>query len=66
MLIGETVVYFLLYLYLDEVVPNEYGSNKRALFFLDFITKRKRQNKTASLDSSLTGHVATQLLIEDD
>ena len=43
MLVGETFVYFMLYVYLNQVMPNEYGTHKSPLFFLDCITKPKKQ-----------------------
>lgn len=36
MLTGDFLLYLILYLYLDEVLPNEYGTNKHPLFFLGF------------------------------
>lgn len=34
MLVADIFVYGILYLYLDEVLPNEYGTHKHPLFFL--------------------------------
>ena len=41
MLAIDTVAFFILYAYLDEVLPNEYGSRKSAFFF---IGKNKSRN----------------------
>jgi hypothetical protein len=40
MLAGEVIVYFLVFLYLEQVIPNENGTHKHPLFFM------KRSNKS--------------------
>jgi hypothetical protein len=43
MMLGiDTFIFFLLYIYLDEVLPNEYGSNKSPFFFLGIKKKPKQ------------------------
>lgn len=34
MLVADIFIYFLLYLYLDQIMPNEYGISKHPLFIL--------------------------------
>lgn len=46
LLIIDTFFYIVLYFYLDEIIPNEYGVSKHPLFFIKdlFKSKRSRSN----------------------
>jgi ATP-binding cassette subfamily A (ABC1) protein 3 len=41
MMLFDLVLYFTLYVYLDNVIPNEYGTHKSPFFFLKFGKKDK-------------------------
>lgn len=61
MLVLDAVVYFLLFLYLDQVLPRSYGIPKHPLFFLQPLTKlcRRRNNgayeRVNDMDVAMTG-----------
>ncbi|EAR96798.2 transporter family ABC domain protein (macronuclear) [Tetrahymena thermophila SB210] len=46
MLVIDTIVYFILYLYFDQVVKNEYGTQRDALFFINWIWKKNPKNSS--------------------
>ena len=35
----QIIIYNILYIYFDQIIPNEYGTNKKPLFFLDVFKK---------------------------
>jgi ATP-binding cassette subfamily A (ABC1) protein 3 len=41
MLCVDTVLYFTLYVYLDQVLPNEYGTHKHPCFLFKGLFRRK-------------------------
>lgn len=45
----ESIVYFFLFFYLDQVFPNEYGVAKHPLFFLEGIFFNTKNHSTESL-----------------
>lgn len=51
-MIGMFFMYLLLFLYCDQVVPNEYGVAKQPLFFLDWCKKKTKKNQ-GELDQNL-------------
>ena len=53
MLIVDMVVYFLLYIYLDQVLPNEYGTHKHPLFFIQCLWKKKKTRALTNEEISL-------------
>lgn len=53
MLAFDTFFYFILYLYFDQVLPNEYGTHKSPLFFLNCRKKTHVQNGHLNMELSL-------------
>ena len=49
MLLFDFVVFFILYLYFDEVWPNEYGTQKSWLFPFEICCKKKKKIEPLSL-----------------
>jgi len=45
----ESVLYLILYFYLDQVLPNEYGIKKHPLFFLKCFSGSKKTQKFEKL-----------------
>lgn len=52
-LLLTAVVYTLLAFYLEQVLPNEQGTNKHPLFFINWICKSRRLQKPESLLSEI-------------
>jgi hypothetical protein len=46
MLLIDCVLYFFLVLYLDKVVPGEFGRTKPPFFFLKTLFSRKKEKRT--------------------
>jgi ATP-binding cassette subfamily A (ABC1) protein 3 len=46
----QIIIYNILYIYFDQIVPNEYGTNKKPLFFLQGF--KKCFKKRSILDDS--------------
>ena len=42
MLAIDVVLYFVLFFYLDAVIPNELGTNKHPLFFLKCLSNKNK------------------------
>lgn len=42
MLSFEALVYFLLFIYFEQIIPNDNGTHKHPLFFLKFQMKPKK------------------------
>lgn len=49
MLIATSIIFMILALYLEQVLPNELGSNKSPLFFLNFLKRNKKTNDKSIL-----------------
>lgn len=49
MLIATSIIFMILALYLEQVLPNELGSNKSPLFFLNFLKRNKKANDKSIL-----------------
>ena len=59
-------VYILLYFYLEEVIPNEYGVAKSPLFFLDIFKKKRKLPNRASRSSIFDNKSAKVMELESD
>lgn len=42
-------IFAILAIYLDQVIPNEFGRKRKALFFLDCFFKRNKISNTSSI-----------------
>jgi hypothetical protein len=51
MLSFDIALYFLLYVYLDQVIPNEYGTHKSPFFFLKPSRQRNRVQTEGEIDA---------------
>lgn len=51
-LIGMMFMYFILFLYFDQVIPNEYGISKKPLFFLDYFRNSHEMDSANSKEST--------------
>lgn len=49
MLFLDSIIYLIIYFYLDQVLPNEYGINKNPFFFITCLFKKKRKNSENNL-----------------
>ncbi|KAL4509467.1 hypothetical protein ABPG73_022683 [Tetrahymena malaccensis] len=52
MLVIDTIVYFILYLYFDQVVKNDYGTQREPLFFINWIWKKNPKNNSQIFSST--------------
>ncbi|KAL4455080.1 hypothetical protein ABPG74_006462 [Tetrahymena malaccensis] len=66
MLILDTIVYFLLYVYFDNVIKNEYGTQKDPLFFINWIWKKKQTKKQIGSSDELKENLSVNQQDNDE
>lgn len=56
MLVLDVFLYFLLFIYLDQVVPNEFGIKKHPLFFIKCLFKSKKLDTKSLIKMSTNSY----------
>ncbi|KAL4503253.1 hypothetical protein ABPG72_000859 [Tetrahymena utriculariae] len=66
MLLFDIIIYFLLYLYFDNVIKNEYGTQKDPLFFISWIWKKKQNKQQIGSSNELKENLIRENQQESD